>query len=102
MARSAIDVPLLLNAIAEPATNESKGRNPSTIDDIRATNDQGIRGLRIGIEGNYFFESPTSTEARFATESALVALDGAGPQVIEISVSELTWTASFSTTVKRA
>jgi aspartyl-tRNA(Asn)/glutamyl-tRNA(Gln) amidotransferase subunit A len=68
-------------------------RDPGSIDepvpDYLSCVDGDVRGLRIGIERNYFFGSGVWPEVSAAVDSAIEELRGAGVEVVELSFPEL-------------
>lgn len=84
MARSAEDLALLLQPLAgydpdDPASADMP------VDHYSETLSQGVRGLRIGIPSNYFFDGALD-EVRSAVYAAADVLRDAGAEVREIAV----------------
>jgi aspartyl-tRNA(Asn)/glutamyl-tRNA(Gln) amidotransferase subunit A len=98
MTRTVEDCALMLRAIAgyDP-------RDPGSIDEpvpeYLHGMGTGIRGLRVGVERNYFFGPGTAREVRDAVEAVLVELADAGVEIIEISMPELTLMSPVGLTI---
>ena len=64
-------------------------RDPGSADepapDFSARIDAGVKGLKIGVPGNYFFEQ-AEPEVAAATRDAIAVLEGAGAVVVEVAI----------------
>jgi Asp-tRNA(Asn)/Glu-tRNA(Gln) amidotransferase A subunit family amidase len=87
MARSARDLALLLHAIAGADPLDS-----TTIDvpvaDYPAVLSGNIRGLRIGVPKNYFFDD-VDEPVEAAVRAALAELKGLGAELVEVTIPDL-------------
>ncbi|MBI4628939.1 MAG: amidase [Candidatus Rokubacteria bacterium] len=90
MARTVEDCAYLLQALAgrDPA-DPASSRAP--VDDYRATLRDGVRGLRIGVPREYFFEG-VDPEVGRAFEDAMAALRGLGATVEDVEIPHI-WDA---------
>lgn len=94
MTRTVEDAALLLQAMAgrDPA-------DPSTVDipvpDYRHSLEEGIRGLRLGLPKDLFFERLDS-EVRAAVLGAARSLEGLGASVVEVPLSRIQHAAPAS------
>ncbi len=84
MARTVADCALLLEAMAgaDPKDPYSAGRQPSPYSDGLQ---RGVRGLRIGLPRNYFFDN-TEPEVEAAVRQAARVLEGEGGRIVEVEV----------------
>jgi aspartyl-tRNA(Asn)/glutamyl-tRNA(Gln) amidotransferase subunit A len=88
MTRTVEDCALMLGAMAghDPL-------DPMSLDvavpDFTLGIESGVKGIRIGVERGYFFNSKVTDEVRKAAESALHLLAGEGAEVVEITIPEL-------------
>jgi aspartyl-tRNA(Asn)/glutamyl-tRNA(Gln) amidotransferase subunit A len=87
MARSARDLALLLHAIAGADPLDS-----TTIDvpvaDYPAALSGNIRGLRIGVPKNYFFDD-VDAPVEAAVRAAIAELKGLGAELVEVAIPDL-------------
>lgn len=84
MARSAYDCALILQVIAgfDPR-DPSAGVAP--VDDYTATIEDGVRGLRVGVSSEYFFDHPAlDPEMKSATEHVIDVLRDLGAEIREV------------------
>ncbi len=93
MARTVEDCALLLQALAgHDAADPASSRAP--VDDYVSGLDGGVRGLRIGVPRNYFFEG-ADPEVERAFEAALGTLRALGAEVRDVQLPSLAATHSF-------
>ena len=88
MTRTVEDCAILLGGMAgydplDPISLDIK------VDDFTAGIDSGVKGLRLGVERDFFFSPRVTNEVRRATEGALDSLVAHGAEVIEIRIPEL-------------
>jgi aspartyl-tRNA(Asn)/glutamyl-tRNA(Gln) amidotransferase subunit A len=93
MARTVEDCALLLQPLAghdplDPASSHEP------VDDYTAQLGRGVRGLRIGVVRNYFFEG-IDPEVERAFEEALATLRRLGAEVRDVQIASLKATHSF-------
>ncbi|HTO13639.1 MAG TPA: amidase [Candidatus Binatia bacterium] len=93
MARTVEDCALLLQPLAghDPA-DPASSRAP--VDDYVAGLGRDVRGVRIGVPRNYFFEG-IDPEVERAFEAALAALRALGAEVRDVRIPSLAATHSF-------
>ena len=88
LTRTVEDCALMMNAIAghDP-------RDPQSIDvpvpDHTAGLGESVRGLRLGVERDYFFYPDVSDEYRAAVEKAMGQLEELGAPLVDVSIPEL-------------
>ncbi|HEV3310122.1 MAG TPA: amidase family protein, partial [Chloroflexota bacterium] len=82
------DCALLLGAMAGHDPLDSISLDVP-VPDFTAGIESGVKGMRIGVEREYFFNSKVTEDVRTAAESALNLIAGAGAEVVEISIPEL-------------
>jgi aspartyl-tRNA(Asn)/glutamyl-tRNA(Gln) amidotransferase subunit A len=93
MARTVEDCAYLLQAMAgHDAADPASSRAP--VDDYVAALGRDVRGLRIGVPRNYFFEG-IDPEVERAFEAALGTLRGLGAEVRDVQIPSLAATHSF-------
>jgi len=91
MTRTVRDNALLLAGMAGHETRDpTSARQP--VPDFCAGLEAGVKGLRIGIERNYFFYAGLDAEIRAGVEAVIAHYQKAGAQFIEISLPELDMT----------
>jgi Asp-tRNAAsn/Glu-tRNAGln amidotransferase A subunit and related amidases len=59
------------------------------VEDFTAEIEVGVKGLRLGVERDFFFYPRVTDEVRKVTEDALALLVAQGAEVVEISIPEL-------------
>jgi aspartyl-tRNA(Asn)/glutamyl-tRNA(Gln) amidotransferase subunit A len=88
LTRTAEDCALMLGAIAG-----HDQRDPCTLDtavpDYTAGIENGVRGLRLGLDRRYFFYERVSDEVRAAAEMAIARLDALGAEIVEVHIPQL-------------
>lgn len=93
LARTVEDCALLLTAMAghDPA-------DPTSLDapvpDYMDAIESGVRGLRLGIEREFFFSSRVAPDVRRAVQDALDLLSSAGAELIEVRIPELEYSGA--------
>ena len=97
MTRTVRDAALMLNAIAghDPKDQFSSER---PVEDYTATIGQGVRGLRIGIHRDYFFEK-IDPEVETSVTAAAGALESLGATIEEVSVPLMDKASAISTAI---
>ena len=100
MTRTAEDAALIMNAIAghDPQDPASADR-PS--EDFTQDLEEGVKGLRIGIPREYFFDI-IDPEVEAAVRQAANVLDGLGAKVEEVSIPALDLPVSISSPILSA
>jgi aspartyl-tRNA(Asn)/glutamyl-tRNA(Gln) amidotransferase subunit A len=84
MARTVEDCALLLQAISGYDPKDAASANVP-VPDFRATLQDGIRGLRLGVPRSWFDEEEgTDAEVLEAFDASLKVLEGLGAQVVEV------------------
>jgi aspartyl-tRNA(Asn)/glutamyl-tRNA(Gln) amidotransferase subunit A len=88
LARTVEDCALLLAAMAR-----HDPLDPTSLDepvpDFTAGMESGVRGLRIGIEREFFFSARVTPDVLRAVQDSLDLLAGAGAELIEVRIPEL-------------
>jgi aspartyl-tRNA(Asn)/glutamyl-tRNA(Gln) amidotransferase subunit A len=93
MARSVEDCALMLQALAgHDAADPASSREP--VPDYTAELRAGVRGLRVGVPRDYFFDG-INPEVAAAFESAVSALAGLGARVRDVSIPSIRATPAF-------
>jgi aspartyl-tRNA(Asn)/glutamyl-tRNA(Gln) amidotransferase subunit A len=100
LCRTARDCALILGAIAghDPA-DPTSSKEP--VPDYEAGLDGDIRGLRIGIPTNYFFDG-VDPEVGLAFDEAMKVLEGRGAKLVRIEVPHMDAVDTYSAVVSRA
>ena len=88
MTRTVKDNALLLQGMAGYDPNDKNSVN-QPVPDFTAEIDSGVRGLRIGIERDYFFYDGVSDEIRAAVEGVIAEYKEQGAEIVEVSMPEL-------------
>lgn len=88
MARTVEDCALLLGAMAGHDPLDSTSLDVPA-PDFTAGIESGVKGLRLGVERDFFFNSRVAGDVRKAAESALELLAGHGAEIVEITIPEL-------------
>jgi aspartyl-tRNA(Asn)/glutamyl-tRNA(Gln) amidotransferase subunit A len=88
MTRTVEDCALLLGAMAgfDPLDPISLDVG---VEDFTAGIESGVKGLRLGVERDFFLNPRVTDEVRQATEDALDSLAAQGAELIEIKIPEL-------------
>lgn len=87
-ARTVEDLSIILSAVAgfDPGDPTSARR---TVPDYTAELDGGLRGVRLGIERDYYFGPAAAPEVVASVEAALTVLRELGAEVVEVQVAQL-------------
>jgi aspartyl-tRNA(Asn)/glutamyl-tRNA(Gln) amidotransferase subunit A len=101
IARSVEDAALLLQAIAghDPLDRSSSDRGTP---DFRAQLHDGLAGVRIGLDADYFLDDGLTSEVRAAIGAALDRLEDGGATVVDVRIPELELTAIVGMTLVQA
>ena len=100
MTRTVRDAALVLNTIAgHDSRDPSSSRRPT--EDFAAALDDGVRGTRIGIPKEYFFDR-TEPKVSDAVRKAATVLEGLGASVDEVSIPVLEHSLTISTPISQA
>lgn len=86
LARTAEDCALLLGVIAGHDENDPLSSNRS-VPDYAATLNDSVRGLRIAVPDNHFYD-PVTDEVRAHVEASLMPLQDAGAEIVRVSIPE--------------
>jgi aspartyl-tRNA(Asn)/glutamyl-tRNA(Gln) amidotransferase subunit A len=88
LTRTAEDCALMLGVIAGYDPLDA-GSIQEPVPDYAATVTQGIQGLRLGVDRDYFFYSHVTDDVRTAAEAALERLHSLGAEIVEVRLPEL-------------
>jgi amidase len=88
LARRVGDAAILFDAIAGRDPNDSTSLKAPPANTFAALN-QGIRGLRIGVDRNYALKGTDGGQAK-AIEAALDVVAGLGAKIVEVRIPDLT------------
>ena len=88
MTRTVVDNALLLGAIAGHDWRDAGSAGEPVPDYLRGI-DRGAKGMRIGVEREYFFGHGVWPEVREAVDTMLAELTEQGAEVIEVRMPEL-------------
>ncbi len=93
LVRTVEDCALLLTAMAghDPLDPESLDE---PVPDFTAGIESGVRGLRLGIEREFFFSRRVTADVLAAVQGALDLLAGAGAELVEVRIPELAYAVS--------
>ena len=99
LTRRVRDNALMLRAIA---SHDARDANSARVNvpDFTAGIDGGARGLRIGIERQYFMYPGVTDEVRAATDAVICQLADLGAEIIEVSLPELAFTKETLITIR--
>ena len=88
LARTAEDTALVMNVIAgyDPLDVQSIDE---PVPDYTAGLEDGLRGLRLGVERDYFFYKDVSPEYKKAVEAAIQELQKLGVTIVDVKIPEL-------------
>ena len=101
MTRTVLDNALMLNAIAgHDPLDATSARQPTP--DFGSGIDQGVRGLRIGIDRGFFMYPGVVDDVRAATEAVISELASLGAEIIECHLPEFELTPETLYTVMMA
>ncbi len=88
LTRTAEDCALLFGAIAGHDPRDP-GSLPEPAADFSAGIGEGVRGLRLGLDRDYFFYDRVTDEVRAAAEAAIRELEALGVDIVEVRIPEL-------------
>ncbi|MDQ6898164.1 MAG: amidase [Candidatus Dormibacteraeota bacterium] len=88
LTRTVEDCALMMNAVAGYDPLDAQSIDVPVPDYASALGD-GVRGLRLGVERDYFFYPAVTAEYRAAVESAMRQLEDLGARLVEVSIPEL-------------
>jgi aspartyl-tRNA(Asn)/glutamyl-tRNA(Gln) amidotransferase subunit A len=93
LARTVEDCALMLTAMAghDPADPTSL---EEPVHDYTAGIRSGVRGLRLGIERDFFFSSRVAPDVLQAVQGALELLQSAGAELVEVRIPELEYSGA--------
>lgn len=97
--RNARDNALMLGAIAGHDPRDANSARVAA-PDFTAGIDSGLRGLRIGIEREYFLYPGVTDEVRAATEAVIEQMADLGAEIVDVSLPELEFTSETLTTIR--
>jgi aspartyl-tRNA(Asn)/glutamyl-tRNA(Gln) amidotransferase subunit A len=101
LARTVRDCALMLGAVAGAETGDPTAL-AEPVPDYTARLGAGIEGLRIGLERRFFFHEALDADVRSTAEAALVELEHAGAQLVEVDIEELALSTSVGVIVVMA
>ena len=87
LARTVADVALMLLALAGADSYDTTS-SPRPVPDYSAATRDGIRGLRVGVPQQYFFEH-VDAEIESAVHTAIAKLEGLGAHLVPVSLPHL-------------
>ncbi len=87
LARSAMDCGLIMNAIAGPDPSDSTTWQTKSTDFVAGIN-QSVRGLRVGVPSNYFYDG-VDAEINAALQESLKALRDLGCVLVPIELPDM-------------
>ena len=88
LARTAEDTALVMNAIAGYDPLDVQSIDEPVPDYIEGLTD-GLQGLRLGVERDYFFYKDVSPEYRKSVEQAIRQLEHLGVTIVDVTIPEL-------------
>jgi aspartyl-tRNA(Asn)/glutamyl-tRNA(Gln) amidotransferase subunit A len=88
LARTAEDCALMLSAIAGYDRLDS-GSIQEPVPDYVATIRDGVQGMRLGVDREYFFSRRVSKDVTVATDAAIERLEALGAEIVEVRIPEL-------------
>lgn len=91
LTRTARDAALMLGAIAGRIEPTDFTALDEPVEDYAAQLNPDLTGIRIGVEGPYFFYDAVQADVREAVQSAISQLRDLGATVIDIEIPELDW-----------
>ena len=98
MTRTVLDNALMLGAIAgQDPKDSTSARVP--VPDYSVGIEDGVRGIRIGIDREYVLYPGVIDDVRAATESVIKELSGMGAEIIDVSLPEFELTPETLFTV---
>ena len=97
MTRTVHDAALILNAIAGHDSRDPSSSD-TPVEDFTASLDQGVRGLRIGVPQEFFYDV-IDPEVREAVSRAALVFEELGASVDEVSIPVLEHSLAISNTI---
>ena len=91
LTRTAHDAALMLAAMAGRHEAGDLTALHEPVEDYASQLNPDLTGMRIGVEGPYFFYEAVQTDVREAVQEAISQLRDLGATVIEIEIPELDW-----------
>ena len=101
LTRTVGDCALMLQAISGFDDNDPNSARQS-VPDFTDGIEEGVRGLRIGIEREYFFYDGVTDDIRAAVEGVIEKYAELGAEIVEVRVPELELTADTLNTIMLA
>lgn len=101
MTRTVKDSALMMQVISGLDRNDSNSADVA-VPDFTASLEDGVRGLRVGIDREYFLYPGVNDEVRSATEAVINELAEMGAEIIEVRLPELELTPETLFTVMMA
>lgn len=98
MARTAEDCALMLSVIAGHDRHDPESKVEPVPDYLTALS-LGVKGLRIGLDRDYFLYKQVTDEVRHKTEAAIEELVALGAEIVPIRIPELGHLAAAGMTV---
>lgn len=98
LTRTAEDNALLLGVIAGHDPHDSSSIDEPVPDYVAALG-QGVKGLRLGVDRDYFFYSHVIPDVRAAVELAITRLADLGADIVEVKLPELEHAANVGMTI---
>ena len=98
MTRTVKDNALLLQGIAGHDPNDPTSAN-EPVPEFTADLEAGVRGLRIGVERDYFFYEGVSDDVRAAIEGVIAEYEQQGAEIVDVSLPELELTQDTVLTI---
>jgi aspartyl-tRNA(Asn)/glutamyl-tRNA(Gln) amidotransferase subunit A len=86
--RTVQDTALILQAISGYDPNDDFSAD-ELVPDFTAELESGVRGLRVGIERDYFFYEGVSDDVRNAVEAVISEYQQQGAEIVDVSLPEL-------------
>lgn len=88
MTRTVRDNAILLQGMAGYDPNDPDSAN-QPVPDFTADLETGVKGLRIGVERDYFFYDGVNDEIRASVERVIAEYQKQGAEIVEVSIPEL-------------
>ena len=88
MTRTVKDNAILLQGMAGYDPNDPDSAN-QPVPDFTADIEAGVKGLRIGVERDYFFYEGVTDEIRASVEAVIAEYEAQGAEIINLSIPEL-------------
>lgn len=101
LTRRVRDNALMLGAIAGYDSQDANSARVN-VPDFTLGIEDGVQGLRIGIERDYFLYKGVTDDVRVATKNVISALADLGAEIIDVNLPELAGTRETLTTIRLA